>query len=310
MGIIAGLGRGMPGRPGAPPSRAAGGRGIAASPGALGAGAGRRPMPCAGANGLLPGRGVPPGRPTGLGAGAFAASAPGRRPARRLGGAARRPAEPRASGSAAAAFAGPGLGAAGAAGAAASAGAARGCRCLGGRRRSLGGLSALTEPAPRRRLLGRLRSGEEGLAVLLLEPHLDGKLDRRGGRLDELAHLLQLLENFLALDAVGLGEFVNSGLSHVSPSGLETRVPARLVSARGFETVMGGANSSESTHRVLMSCLLQSLVGVPLLSDGAGRAACSTWCVTAATYSPTGSVASPAPDRRARANARRRTARS
>ncbi len=65
----------MPGRPA--PSRAAGGRGgrwspappPAGAPGWL-VGAGRRPMPWLGANGLLPGRGVPPGRPTGRGAGA------------------------------------------------------------------------------------------------------------------------------------------------------------------------------------------------------------------------------------------------
>ncbi len=110
------------------------------------------------------------------------------------------------------------------------------------------------EPAPpsasRPPCLGRLRSGEESLAVLLLEPHLDGKLDRRGGRLDELAHLLQLLENFLALDAVGLGEFVNSGLSHVSPSGLETRVPAGSGAAEGSRPLW-----VVQTHRkVLIEC--------------------------------------------------------
>ncbi len=71
MGIIAGLGRGIPGRapggpemrPGpAPPSRPAGGRGgrsAGASGSALGRGAGRRPIPCVEENGLLPGRGAP-----------------------------------------------------------------------------------------------------------------------------------------------------------------------------------------------------------------------------------------------------------
>jgi hypothetical protein len=55
----------MPGRPGAPPSRPAGGRG-GRSPAASapGRGAGRRPMPCVEENGLFPGRGDP-GRPVG-----------------------------------------------------------------------------------------------------------------------------------------------------------------------------------------------------------------------------------------------------
>ncbi len=72
-----------------------------------------------------------------------------------------------------------------------------------------------------RGLGGRCRGlrSQQGVAVGLLELHLDGKLDRRGSRLDELAHLLQLVENFLALDAVGLGELVYSGLGHCSPSG-------------------------------------------------------------------------------------------
>ena len=70
MGIIAGLGRGMPSRP-------AGGRGGRwSSPGAAGRGAGRVPMPCEGANGLLPGRGAPgrAGRGPGLKRGASSAS--------------------------------------------------------------------------------------------------------------------------------------------------------------------------------------------------------------------------------------------
>ena len=74
------------------------------SPGAAsppGAGAGRRPMPWLEANGLLPGRGVPPGLPTGRGAGLGPFGADGVGPAgaarpsdardvHRLGGAARR----------------------------------------------------------------------------------------------------------------------------------------------------------------------------------------------------------------------------
>ena len=98
------------------------------------------------------------------------------------------------------------------------------CRGLrgGGLRRSglLGGL------------LGRLLGGRGGgggrlqlRAVLLLEPHLDGGLDRRRRRLDELPHLLELLENELALDTELLGEFVDSGLSHASPSGPSPGAP-------------------------------------------------------------------------------------
>ncbi len=90
---MAGLGRGMPGRPAfaGPPSRAAAGRGGRWSPGtpgatgALGApgaagprsaGAGRRPIPWLGANGLFPGRGAP-GRADGRGAGARGAGESG-----------------------------------------------------------------------------------------------------------------------------------------------------------------------------------------------------------------------------------------
>ena len=58
------------------------------------------------------------------------------------------------------------------------------------------------------------RSGLQLVAVLLLEAHLDGGLDGRRSRLDELTHLLELLENELALDSELLGELVDSGLCH------------------------------------------------------------------------------------------------
>ena len=259
MGIIAGLGRGMPGRPSPRPAGGRGGRWSPSATSRSGPGAGRRPMPWLAANGLLPGRGAP-GRPTGRGAG------PGV-----LG---------RADESEASEVSRVGAGV----------GVGVGCRRCGGGCGSLGRGRARTGPwapprqrAPRRqgprrpvlrarqgrrvrrrgcglggrlhrRLLGRLGSGrlgglggQQGVAVLLLELHLDGKLDRRGRRLDELAHLLQLLEHFLALDAIGLGELMNSGLGHFSPSG---RHPVR-----GSATVTADVqNSSRSTHRVLMSC--------------------------------------------------------
>ena len=215
MGIIAGLGRGMPGRPGAPPppSRAAAGRGGRWSPAAgggvpsaaaaAGGADGRRPMPWLDANGLLPGRGAP-GRPTGRGAGAF-------------GVASDEAAAAGASGSAGGSGAGAGFASGSGSGvgaASGSTGAGRGFGLLG---RGLGaGLGG-------RRLLGRgslgRRSGLQLLAVLLLETHLDRGFDRRRRRLDELPHLLELLENKLALDTELFGEFVDSGLSHASPSG-------------------------------------------------------------------------------------------
>ena len=70
-----------------------------------------------------------------------------------------------------------------------------------------------SSPPPARHLALQL------LAVLLLELHHDGGLDGGRGSLDELSHLLQLFENVLALDAVFLGEFMDSGLGHASPSG-------------------------------------------------------------------------------------------
>ena len=226
LGIIAGLGRGMPGRA----SPEAGGRGGRVS--SLGVrGAGREPMPWLGANGLLPGRGAP-GRPTGRGAGdgALAEAAGAAGASGSAGG---------ASGSATGAF-GPGLGPGLAAGAASSTGAAAGASTVGrlggclGRGRGSGRLGT----GLRRSLLGRRggrgvgggsggRSGLQLVAVLLLEAHLDGGLDSRRSRLDELTHLLELLENELALDSELLGEFVDSGLCHGGLLLLLVRDPRR-----------------------------------------------------------------------------------
>ena len=244
MGIIAGLGRGMPGRPGrhrhGRPADAADGlvAGAPAAPERPGrrsrAGAGLRPMPWLGANGLLPGRGVPPGLPTGRGARSLRAwprrRAPRARPAARSRRGPRRPAPRQQRPSS-----GPGsrAGAAARRAALSATGSA-----TGGRRGSAAGL-----PGPRRELDGLGGSGllgrrlGAGLAAgaaagaagasafslspyLLAETHLRGQLDGRARRLDELPHLLELLENELALDAELFGEFVNSGLSHASPSGL------------------------------------------------------------------------------------------
>jgi hypothetical protein len=77
----------------------------------------------------------------------------------------------------------------------------------------------------RRSLLGGLglSLGLQLCAVGVVEPLLDGGFDRRRRRLDELAHLLELGQNDLALHAELFGELVDSDLSHASPSG-----PSRL----------------------------------------------------------------------------------
>ena len=253
----------MPGRPGAPPSRAAGGRGGRLSPGVLGAagarsppgaGAGRRPMPWLGANGLLPGRGVPPGLPTGRGAG-DGAFGRGRRRGRRGLGLGRRGDGLLGDGS--------GLGARsraartrrrcgwgsrqvprrqarrvpprrvprrGRLGDRGDDGLRSGLRCVLGRGLRGGRLAGRCLGGGRRGCGGRGLLGLQLVAVLLAETHLRRQLDGRARRLDELTHLLELLENELALDVELFGEFVNSGLSHVSPSG---RRP-------GSSSVLGG----------------------------------------------------------------------
>ena len=233
LGIIAGLGRGMPGRAG---RRAVTRRGRTRDAGvptlggrATRGGRGSSTHALRGRERVVAGSRSAAGladraRVPGSGPWPGVSAAAGSRRASATGGWAAAAAGASTTGSAAGAF-GPGLGAV--------PGRRLGGGRLGGRglddrgglggrglgRRGLRGGGLLG----RRGRGGRALAGQQGLAVLLLELHLDGKLDRRGGRLDELAHLLQLLENFLALDAVGLGELVNSGLSHNSPSGLETR---------------------------------------------------------------------------------------
>jgi hypothetical protein len=54
--------------------------------------------------------------------------------------------------------------------------------------------------------------------VLLLETPDHGRLDGGGGRLDELPHVLERLQDVLAGDPELFGEFMDSGFSHVSPS--------------------------------------------------------------------------------------------
>ena len=108
-----------------------------------------------------------------------------------------------------------------------------GGRLLGGRLvgRLGGGLGGRLRSGLGGRLLGGLLRGRGAgllglqlLAELLAEAHLGRQLDGRARRLDELTHLLELLENELALDSELLGELVNAGLGHNSPSGLETLV--------------------------------------------------------------------------------------
>ena len=240
MGIIAGLGRGMPER--SPPP--AGGRGGRVSSWSPVAGCGRRTTThalagrervVARARRAGPARS---GRGAGFGVAGFGAG-PGAAAARglgsagrllvgdRLGGPARRPARRR-------------LGRGLATGLVVGGGGSGGL--LGGSLRGRAWPQA--SPPAASAACGRLQL----LAVLLAEAHLGGQLDGRARRLDELAHLLELLENELALDSELLGEFVDSGLGHGSPSGLR---PASGVTLR---PLVGVANSLRVTHRVLMSC--------------------------------------------------------
>ena len=234
LGIIAGLGRGMPDDR-APPSRRPADAADGWSPPEPRRRRARAPAggPCPGwtRTGCCPDAGRRDGRP-GRGAGRLGGRrqrAPRARPAGASGSAAGASGSGRRAGSA------PRLGGR-AAVSAGSAGAARARQrprrpsaprrasaAAGGRLRRLGpglGAAFLAAASRPRRLGGRCgRSGLQLVAVLLLEPHLDGGLDRRRCRLDELPHLLELLENELALDTELLGEFVDSGLSHASPSG-------------------------------------------------------------------------------------------
>ncbi len=174
-----------------------------------GTGAGRRPMPWLDANGLLPGRGVP-GRAAGRGVGGAGVDASPAGASGSAGGSGS--STTGASGSAGTSATGPGFGAAEASDSTTVApfdSAVAGAAAFLAAGFSVG---ASTD-------VGLGLGGQQRVAVGLLELHLDGKLDRRGSRLDELAHLLQLVENLFALDAVGLGELVYSGLGHCSPSG-------------------------------------------------------------------------------------------
>ena len=296
--------------PGAP---AAGGR----SAPAAGAGAdGRRPMPWLGANGLLPGRGLP-GRPTGRGGGAlgvadFPASAAG---ASGVSGASVAAAGSVAGGACAAGASGA-TGASGAAGAggrlgpglgAVRVGAGAGRLGCGGSLGLGGGCSGRLAGRGRCGLLGgwpgggsllRRGSGRSGglqlVAVLLAETHLRRQLDGRARRLDELTHLFELLENELALDSELFGEFVDSGLSHVAPSGL--RPDSGCFSDR-YGVCKLIASYSSSAHELLLQ----------FLSVHHG------WRASEVRYVASGALVSPAPPpetRRAREKALRRTASS
>ena len=239
----------MPGR--ASPPLAGGRGGRVSSPGVRGAG--REPMPWLGANGLLPGRGAP-GRPTGRGGGVADLAAGAAGASGSAAGASGSAAG--ASGSATGAL-GPGLGPGLAAGAACSTGASAGA--------SAGVSAGASVAAGAAAGLGPgFGAGLQLVAVLLLEAHLDGGLDSRRSRLDELTHLLELFENELALDSELLGEFVDSGLCHGCLLLLLVRDPE----GEGNGTASGCAHSLRVTHRVLMSCVLQFLVGAAVIRTG------------------------------------------
>jgi len=84
----------------------------------------------------------------------------------------------------------------------------------------------------RARAVARLRGRSRSLSLMaclrtlirgpggkrLLEPPHHGRLDRRGSRSYELAHLLELVHHGLALDSELLREFVNPDLRHYAPS--------------------------------------------------------------------------------------------
>jgi hypothetical protein len=56
----------------------------------------------------------------------------------------------------------------------------------------------------------------------------DGGFDGGRRRADILAHVTESLQDFLTFESELLGEFVDAGLGHKSPSGLDTRLD-RLV---------------------------------------------------------------------------------
>ena len=270
MGIIAGLGRGMPSP--RPPSRPAGGRGgrspapgPAGPPGALG-GAGRRPMPCAAPKGLLPGRGAPGRGPEGRGV-----APPGPRPgccgrgvalgrgagcSARAAGAA---GVSGASGAGAAGF-GPGLGPGRGDGAA--------CR-LGGRR------SRRSRPAPSRAGVGGAASaGSAGAGAagaggaLGAGAFLAGAFAGAAEPAPSSAPYLSMNFFLTGGSTVDDADLTNSPISLSLARTTLLSTPSSLASSwtRTLDTLLllvrAGmtqtancvARSSRSTHRVLMSC--------------------------------------------------------
>ena len=266
-------------------------------------------MPWLDANGLLPGRGAPGGRPTGRGAGALGRARCRWRPTRRRRrrrrreprarpGPRERPGPPRQRAPRARACAGR---VGGRLGGGRLGGGRGGLHRLGGgsRRPAAGLASAAFSAGLAAGGCGRgsgLATAISCVAVLLLELHLDGKLDRRGRRLDELAHLLQLLENFLALDAVLSWRVRELGSWPRFSFWPETRF--RGVAANRYADVQ---DSSGGTHRVLMSCcssFCRSVIGL-----------CWVRCREVLAHAVRPARPSTV-TRRARANALRRTARS
>ena len=120
-------------------------------------------------------------------------------------------------------------------------------------RRSRGRLDhRLGRRCPRCGLGGRLLRGPlagrlELVSVLVGEPLHDGRLDRRRRRLDELAHLLELGQDDLALHSELFGELVDSDLSHASPSGPSLCPPP----AEGAAGPLAGVHAH---RKVLIEC--------------------------------------------------------
>ena len=274
LGIIAGLGRGMPS------PRPAGGRGGRWSPvpvPAPGVGAERLPMPWVDENGLLPGRGAPgrAGRGPGLKRAPVARAAS---PSEPSSVAARvRPAPPRsrpgprarqaprarrASSGSAALVRGPGRGAALAAGASAVSSAATSA----GAASSLGSGAgaAFFAGAFLAAFLAALASAlaEQVGAVLVFEPLHDGRFHRRAGCLHELTELVQHGQDVLRRDVVLLGEFMDSDLGHVFPPGPNPSWDGEsgpLVDVHAHRAVLRGS------HRRLMSSCSRSSWVLPHL---------------------------------------------
>lgn len=252
-----------PVRPGAPPSRPAGGRGGRSPAGASGArAAGRRPMPCVEENGLLPGRGAPgraPGRGPGVepaGASAVpvspsagAAAAAGASTASAASGAAAAAAGASGSAGAAGAALGPGRGAAFAAGAGASTGAASAAGASGVAAGAVSSTTSAFLAGPG--FAGAFFAAFFSEAAFSSSPNWSLNLLTTGGSTVDDADLTN--------SPISLSLARTTLLS--TPSSLAsswTRTLATLlllVRAPGWggRTVSWCARSSRSTHRVLMS---------------------------------------------------------